>query len=349
MSKPHDLMQGTLDLLLLKILALEPMNGHAIGRRLKQVSGDVLQVSDGSLYPALHKLEQQGWITATWRTTENNRRAKFYALSRLGRRQLEKEAANWRGSPPRSPTSSASRAPEDRRSRTVRFEHWFYTLPLRWRTLVRRRSVEQDLDDELQYHVETTIEDHVKAGLSPEEARRLALGGLRDVDRAKEDVRDTWGLAFLDALRQDVRYGARTLRATPAFTLVAVLTLALGIGANTAVFSLVDGILLSPLPYPQSDRLVSITGTYPNGAFERMRQAVQTMDVAAYAEGHWLTLTGDGEPMRLSGTLVSAELMSVLGVKPLVGRLLQPGQDMARPRPVRHPESRVVAVAFPRG
>jgi PadR family transcriptional regulator PadR len=88
-------MQGTLDLLLLKILALEPMNGHAIGRRLKQVSGEVLQVSDGSLYPALHKLEQQGWITATWRTTENNRRAKFYALSRLGRRQLEKEAANW--------------------------------------------------------------------------------------------------------------------------------------------------------------------------------------------------------------------------------------------------------------
>jgi PadR family transcriptional regulator len=95
MSKPQDLMQGTLDLLLLKILALEPMNGHAIGRRLTQVSGDVLQVSDGSLYPALHKLEQQGWITATWRMTENNRRAKFYALSRLGRRQLEKEAANW--------------------------------------------------------------------------------------------------------------------------------------------------------------------------------------------------------------------------------------------------------------
>lgn len=95
MSKPQDLMQGTLDLLLLKILALEAMNGHAIGRRLKQVSGDVLQVSDGSLYPALHKLEQQGLITATWRITENNRRAKFYAVSRLGRRQLEKEAANW--------------------------------------------------------------------------------------------------------------------------------------------------------------------------------------------------------------------------------------------------------------
>ena len=95
MSKPQDLVQGTLDLLLLKILALEPLNGHAIGLRLRQISGEVLQVSDGSLYPALHKLEQQGWITATWRITDKNRRAKFYALSRLGRRHLEREAANW--------------------------------------------------------------------------------------------------------------------------------------------------------------------------------------------------------------------------------------------------------------
>jgi len=95
MSKPSDLLQGTLDLLLLKILALEPLNGFAISVRLKQVSGDVLQVSDGSLYPALHKLEQEGWIKAEWRASENNRRAKFYSLTRLGRRALDREAANW--------------------------------------------------------------------------------------------------------------------------------------------------------------------------------------------------------------------------------------------------------------
>ena len=95
MSRPSDLVQGTLDLLLLKILALEPLNGWAISQRLKQVSGDVLQVSDGSLYPALHKLEQEGWITAEWKPSENNRRAKFYSLTRLGRRQLQKEAASW--------------------------------------------------------------------------------------------------------------------------------------------------------------------------------------------------------------------------------------------------------------
>ncbi|HVT46619.1 MAG TPA: PadR family transcriptional regulator [Vicinamibacterales bacterium] len=95
MSKPTDLMQGTLDLLILKILAIEPLHGWAVGQRLKQVSGDILQVSDGSLYPALHKLEQQGWITAEWRPSENNRRAKFYALTRPGRRQLERESQNW--------------------------------------------------------------------------------------------------------------------------------------------------------------------------------------------------------------------------------------------------------------
>jgi PadR family transcriptional regulator len=94
-SKPSDLVQGTLDLLVLKILALGAQHGWAIAQRLKQVSGDVLQVSDGSLYPALHKLEQEGWITAEWKTSELGRRAKFYSLTRLGNRHLQKEAAQW--------------------------------------------------------------------------------------------------------------------------------------------------------------------------------------------------------------------------------------------------------------
>ena len=95
MSKPNDLVQGTLDLLVLKMLALQPMHGWAISLRLRSLSGDVLQVSEGSLYPSLHKLEQEGWISAEWKQTENNRRAKFYALTRQGRKQLESETANW--------------------------------------------------------------------------------------------------------------------------------------------------------------------------------------------------------------------------------------------------------------
>lgn len=95
MSKPADLVQGTLDMLILKILALEPLNGWAISQRLKQISSEVLGVSDGSLYPALHKLEHRGWIKAQWQSSENNRRAKLYSLTRLGRKQLEQETANW--------------------------------------------------------------------------------------------------------------------------------------------------------------------------------------------------------------------------------------------------------------
>jgi PadR family transcriptional regulator, regulatory protein PadR len=95
MSKPTDLVQGTLDLLILKVIALEPMHGWAIAQRISQMSNDVLQVGQGSLYPALHKLEQQGWIDAEWRDSENNRRAKYYTLTRDGRRAMKQETAQW--------------------------------------------------------------------------------------------------------------------------------------------------------------------------------------------------------------------------------------------------------------
>ena len=95
MSKPTDLVQGTLDLLILKTLALQPMHGWAIAQRIQQISNDVLQVQQGSLYPALHRLEQQGWIRAEWGESENNRRAKYYSLTKAGRTALEREMANW--------------------------------------------------------------------------------------------------------------------------------------------------------------------------------------------------------------------------------------------------------------
>src|SRR5262245_59664422 len=133
----------------------------------------------------------------------------------------------------------------------------------------------------------------------------------------------------IETLLQDLRYGARALRKSPGFTVIAALTLALGIGANTAVFSVVDGVLLRPLPYPAPDRLVSVTGTYPNGAFAAMRQQMRTLDVAAYADGHSFNLVGLGEAVRLPGTLVSAELFTVLGVRPALGRAFRSGEDTA--------------------
>lgn len=95
MSKPTDLVQGTLDLLILKVVALEPMHGWAIAHRIQQMSSDVLQVGQSALYPALHKLEQNGWIQSEWKISETNRRAKYYSITRAGRKALNEEAANW--------------------------------------------------------------------------------------------------------------------------------------------------------------------------------------------------------------------------------------------------------------
>ena len=133
----------------------------------------------------------------------------------------------------------------------------------------------------------------------------------------------------MQTLWQDIRYSVRMLAKNPGFSAVAILTLALGIGANTSIFSLVDGILLQPLPYSDPKQLVSVTGSYPRGAFVAMRSQVHTLEVATYAEGHEFNLTGLGEPVRLVGTFVSAELFSVLGARPERGRTFYPGEDAA--------------------
>ena len=131
----------------------------------------------------------------------------------------------------------------------------------------------------------------------------------------------------MKGLLQDVRYALRQLHKNLGFTAVAAFTLALGIGANSAIFSLVSGILLRPLPYPRQAELVSVTGTYPKGAFHAMREQVHSMEVAAYAEGYEFNLTHVGEPVRLTGTAVSAELLAILGTKPERGRTFSAGED----------------------
>jgi predicted permease len=131
----------------------------------------------------------------------------------------------------------------------------------------------------------------------------------------------------MTGLMHDIRFGLRQLHKSLGFTAVAAFTLALGIGANTAIFSLVSGILLRPLPYPRPAELVSVTGTYPKGAFVAMRDQVHTMDVAAYAEGHEFNLTHVGDPLRLMGTAVSAELFSILGMRAELGRAFSSEED----------------------
>jgi len=210
----------------------------------------------------------------------------------------------------------------------MRFEHWFYTVPLKWRSLFRRHDVERDLDDEIRYHLEAQVDEFVATGVDRDEAMRRVRRNFGGIDVAKERCRDARGVSSVETLVQDVRYAARVLRRQPAFAAIAIVTLALGIGANTAVFSLVDGILFAPLPYAAPERLVSVKATYPNGAFAAMREDIRSLDVAAFAEGKSLTLSGASEPIRVAGTRVSAELFSVLGVQPALGRWFRPGEDV---------------------
>jgi predicted permease len=201
----------------------------------------------------------------------------------------------------------------------------------------RRAHLESEMDTEVRFHLDAYADDLIRSGVSRDEALRRAKLEFGAVERSKEECREARGVRLTENLWQDVRYGARTLRQNPGFTAVAVLTLALGIGANTAIFSLVNGILLVALPYAHPEQLVTITSndpggaTYPRGAFVAMREQVHAMNVATYAEGHDFNLSGAGlgEPIRVSGTYVSAEFFSLLGARPALGRTFLPGEDLA--------------------
>ena len=194
--------------------------------------------------------------------------------------------------------------------------------------LFGKRKREKELEEEVRSHLEMAARERAERGVDEAEAERAARQEFGNVELVKETARDTRGWRWTEDIVEDARYGLRRMRKSPGFTAIAVLTLALGIGANTAIFSLVNGILLVSLPYPNPEGLVGVTGTYPKGAFVAMREQMRTMDVGAYAEGHEFNLTGRGEPVRLTGTLVSVDLFSILGARPELGRTFYPGEDI---------------------
>jgi putative ABC transport system permease protein len=196
--------------------------------------------------------------------------------------------------------------------------------------LWRREQRQEQLEEEIQSHLEMDTRERIDRGESRVQAESLARREFGNVALVQEVTRSQWGWMWLEELLQDLRYGARMLRKNPGFTAIAVLTLALGIGTNTAIFSLVNGILLRPLPYAHPAELVRVTGFYPKGGFAAMRQKIQSMDVAGYVEGYEFNLTAfAAAPVRLNGTLVSAEIFSVLGTDAQLGRTFRPGEDLA--------------------
>ena len=205
-----------------------------------------------------------------------------------------------------------------------------------------KNQAEQDMDDELRFHLEKQIEQNVAGGMSTDEARYTALRTFGNVEAIKEECRDSWGVRFIHELAQDIRYGLRQLRRYPGFTAVAVITLALGIGANTAIFSIVNAVLLNPLPYPHPDRLIALYSrssrftegsiSYPN-FLDWVRLNRSFSSLAAYRQDNF-TLTGSGEPERVSVEMVSAGFFSVLGDKPAMGRSFMPKEDQLGAGPV---------------
>ena len=197
-----------------------------------------------------------------------------------------------------------------------------------FRVLFGRRQFEAELDEELRSHIELAADDLARRGMPRDEALRRARAAFGAVEGTKDAAREARGVRWADELAGDLRYAFRTLIKSPGYAAVAVATLALGIGANTAIFSVVDGVLLKPLPYPESERLVQIAFGYPLGSLWTYRPtAASYAGVAAYEYNGELNLFVAGEAERIKGRPVSAEFFDVLGVKPLLGRTFRPGED----------------------
>jgi predicted permease len=203
------------------------------------------------------------------------------------------------------------------------------------RALLHRHKIESELDSELRFHLESQIESNIRAGMSPESARQSALREFGAVALAKEECRDERGTQFLEQLWQDVRFGARMLRKNPGFTAVAILTLALGIGANTAVFSVVEGVVLAPLPYYQPDRLVAVwesnyhapemDTSYPDFQ-DWQRDAQSFQEMGAFTSQDY-NLTSPGTAEHLDGAPISANFFRMLGAKLALGREFSADED----------------------
>ncbi len=322
MTDRSDVKQGTLALMVLKTLeTMGPLHGYGIARRIEQISGQLLAINYGTLYPALLKLEQEGDIASSWGVSENNRRAKY--LPPDARRAEARRAGD-----PRLAAHVRNSRPVPRPRGTVvmrALRSWL----ARAAGALRSTRLDRELDEELDAHLRMHIDDNRSVGMSPEEARRHALIKLGGVELVKDSYRDRRGLPLLETISKDVRFALRLVRRSPGFSAVILLTLAIGIGANTVMFSIVNTLLLRPLPYREPDRLMSVQAVdgvrrRPNPTappdFYRYRQENRTLEQLEAFYVRPYNLTGGREPERLQTLIVSSGFFNALGVPPSIGR-----------------------------
>ena len=192
----------------------------------------------------------------------------------------------------------------------------------------RRKRMLNDLDQDIRDHIEVETEDNIARGMSPEEARYAALRTFGNVIRVKEDTREVWGFVWIEQLLADIRFGFRALCKSPGFTAVAILTLALGIGANTAIFSVINGVLLSPLPYKNPEQLVVIKEHDSLPSVMDIQRQTRAFSQGGGINVEKMDYIGATEPVQVRVGLINAGFLETLGVQPMLGRIISPGEDV---------------------
>ena len=310
------LLPGTLEMLVLQSLVFGSRHGHGIATTIQRTSDELLLVDHGSLYPALQRLERAGLIASAWGISDNNRRARFYKLTRAGRKKLVAETGKW------EQTRAGSQGCLAGTARGGTGMKWF-------------GRGDRDYREELDAHLEMEVRENLDRGMSPHEARQAALRTFGNALAVRQQLAEARPLHFWQTLSQDVRYGARLLKRSPGLTATIVFTLALGIGANAAIFSLVEAVLLRMLPVREPHSLVIVRALSRQGArdsfshtdYEWLRDHNRAFSAMSASAVWKMTLDAGDHKERVTAELVSGNYFTLLGVEPAAGRTITVDDD----------------------